>query len=106
MGKVPCGSDVWEARGLPDSPLDAASAFASKHVPVLRGKKASDCIILLDPANHTHDSWRKAAIEELARENAPARINAIVGEDVTAIKELIDYLDAALGVTGQIFTLA
>jgi len=106
MGTTPSGANVWEARGLPDAPLDAASLFASKHLPELRFFVKADAHILLDPADHSHDSWRKAMIEELAREAAPGRINAVVGSDADAIKQMLDYLDTASAVTGQIFTVA
>ncbi|WP_340589397.1 Rossmann fold domain-containing protein [Erythrobacter alti] len=104
MGKIACGMDVVEARGLPAAPLDAAAEFAARYFPILRGY--GSCMVILDHADHTHDSWRKAAIEELAREAAPGRINAVVGSESGAIAQVLKYLDDAPGVTGQIFTLA
>lgn len=104
MGNTkPSGISVWEARDLPNAPLDAARVFAEDHLPALR---SGSCHVLFDPADHTHDSWRKAMIEELAREVAPGRVNAIVGTDSDAIRRVIDYLDKAPGITGQVFTLA
>ena len=93
---------VREARGLPDAPLDAMAQFAGEHVPALR---ESGGVVLFDHAEHTHDSWRKAAVEELAREVAPKRMNAVVGIDEAAIARVLDYLDRAPGVTGQVFVL-
>ncbi len=103
MGIPPSGMNVWEARGLSENPLDAATEFAQRHLPVLREGGTPGCHILFDPADHSHDAWRKAMIEELAREAAPGRINAVVGTDVQAIRQVLDYLDNAPGVTGQIF---
>lgn len=99
----PSGISVWDARGLPDDPLDAASAFASDHLPRLRSFGRHSTHIWFDPADHTHDSWRKAMVEELARAAAPGRINAVVGADAEAVRRVLDYLDKARGVTGQMF---
>ena len=105
MGIKPSGLSIVEARGLPEAPLDAAAAFSADHAPLLRGSAKPGWIVLFDPADHTHTGWRKALVQELAREAAPARINAIVGTDEQAIREAVDYLDSALGVTGQILTV-
>ncbi len=96
--------EVIEARGLPEAPLDAASVFAADHLPQLRGHDAGDLMIVFDPAGHTHESWRKAVIAELAREAAPARVNAVVGADPKSIGQVLDFLERAPGVTGQVFT--
>ncbi|RPF70832.1 Rossmann fold domain-containing protein [Aurantiacibacter spongiae] len=102
MGAAPGGQDVWEARGLPAAPLDALAAFTAEHLPALRRHGG---IVLFDPADHTHDAWREAVIGELAREAAPARVNAIVGTDEEGIRRTVAFLDSAPGVTGQVLVV-
>ena len=60
------------------------------------------CTLVFEPADHTHHAWRLAAIQALAREIAPHRINGIVGNDDSAIQLTIDYLSNAPGITGQL----
>lgn len=94
-----------EARDLPDSPLDAAAAFHARIVPEARRAAGSDVVLLFDPADHTHAHWRTAAVEELAREAAPSRVNGAVGGSSNAVKAVCDYLEGAPGVTGQLFAV-
>lgn len=95
-----------EARGLADAPLDAAADFTGRFLPHIRAGFPQDAVILFDAADHTHETWRRAMIEELAREAVPGRVNAIVGQGEAAIAQTIAFLENAPGVTGQIFTLA
>ena len=92
--------------GLADNPLDAAAEFFADHVPAIRENMRhpdrSVLSIVFEPAGHEHRAWRVAGVQELAREMAPRRINAIVGSDEEAIAEIADYLAAAPGVTGQL----
>lgn len=98
-----------DAKGLPEQPLDAAAEFYERIVPSLRNSTtaSSDLIIVFDPADHTHDKWRQAAIQDLAREAAPCRINAVVGsrENLQGTAQTIQYLHDAPGITGQILTV-
>lgn len=94
-----------EARELPDSPLDAAAAFHARILPEARRAAGNDVVMLFDPADHTHLRWRKAAVEELARESAPCRVNGAVGGSSSDVKALCEYLDNAPGVTGQLFVM-
>lgn len=105
MGTSPGGQDVVEVRGLSKAPLGAAAEFAARYLPILRRGEPGGCIILFDPADHTHRSWRLAMVQELARAAAPRRVNAIVGDDADAFRKTIAYLDSAPGVTGQLFVL-
>ena len=91
---------------LPERPLDAAAAFASRYLSQARASSAGDLVLLFAHADHTHENWRRAAVEELAREAAPARVNGVVGGGAAAQGEVIDYLDRAPGVTGQVFVIA
>lgn len=92
------------ARGLPAKPLDAAAEFADRFLPKIRAALPADIVILFDPADHPHDSWRRAMVEELAREAVPGRVNAVVGVDAVAVEDTFAFLDRAPGVTGQVFT--
>lgn len=97
-----------EAHNLPDNPTDASSVFAQTVVPEIRAAiGAGDLPICLvfGRADHTHAAWRKAAVQALAREAAPGRINAIAGGDEAAIAAGIAYLARAPGVTGQYLPL-
>lgn len=96
---------VIPARGLPAAPLDAARAFADSLVALVRAERL-DVVVLFDHADHTHGSWRKAAIEELAREAAPRRVNALAGPDGQGAADAMAYLARAPGVTGQVLALA
>lgn len=94
-----------EARELPDAPLDAAAAFHARILPEARRAVGNDLVLLFDPADHTHLHWRTAAVEELAREAAPCRVNGAVGGNHADVKAVCDYLQDAPGVTGQLFAV-
>lgn len=92
--------------GLPDDPLSAAAAFHTdwlgKLVPPRNGK---DILLVFAPADHTHGGWRLAAVQGLARETAPIRVNGVASEDEAAIAAALEYLANAPGVTGQYWPL-
>lgn len=91
-----------DARGLPAAPLDAAAAFHARIVPQARKAAGHDLVIVLDNADHTHLGWRQSAIEALAREAAPSRVNAVVGPAGRELDQSCTFLAAAPGVTGQV----
>ena len=95
--------------GLSDAPLDAAAEFHASYLPRIRHNVAvqpPDALALVfEPAGHEHRAWQLAVVQELARELSPTRVNAIVGDDETALKEAMDYLEQAPGVTGQLLSL-
>ena len=91
---------------LPAAPLDAAAAFAADHLPRARDLAADDLVLLFDAGDHTHAAWRRAAVEELAREAAPARVNAVAGSNAAAVAEAARWLDTAPGITGQVLAVA
>ncbi len=98
---------VVSARGLAGTPLDSAAEFHARFVPLVREAIAGGeavCIVF-DPADHTYRAWRVAAVQALAREAAPARINAIAAADDAACASTLAYLEEAPGVTGQYFPL-
>ncbi len=87
---------------LPAEPLAASSAFYQLHLPkVLEAlESGQDVMIIFDAADYTHRAWRLAAVQGLARDAAPARVNAVTGgSDNLAVME--EYLTKAPGVTGQ-----
>jgi hypothetical protein len=94
---------------LPAEPLDAAAEFYARELPEIRDdadiNSELDLVIVFEPAGHDHRAWRLAAIQELARELAPRRINALVGKDESSIYEAMRYLDSAPGVTGQLLAI-
>ena len=103
---------------LPDAPLAAAASFHRDILPAVRreladraDQLASDryapdhLTLVFAPADHTHRGWRVAAVEELAREYAPVRINALAADDEPAIAAATAYLASAPGLTGQLLPL-
>ena len=63
-------------------------------------------MLIFPPADHTHRAWRLAAVQGLAREYAPRRVNALAGSSDASIAAGLTYLAAAAGVTGQYLPLA
>jgi hypothetical protein len=98
---------VLEVAGLPAAPLDAAAEFHATHLPRARAAlpRAQALVLRFAPAGHEHRGWRLAAVQELAREAAPKRVNAIVGGDRHAAAETLAYLASAPGVTGQLLAV-
>ena len=92
---------------LPHSPLDAAAHFYARVIPGLRESlaDAAGLVIHFPPADHSHRAWRVAAVQELAREAAPKRVNAIVGGGKAEQDEAISFLERSPGVTGQLLAV-
>jgi NAD(P)-dependent dehydrogenase (short-subunit alcohol dehydrogenase family) len=97
---------VLRAEGLPDGPLDAAAAFHARYLGEARaGFAKADLVVVFPPAGHEQRAWRLAAVQELAREAAPRRVNGIVGDDEQALAEAVAFLASAPGVTGQLLAV-
>jgi hypothetical protein len=92
---------VLRVGALPDEALAAAATFYGQVPPGI----SEDMVLIFPPADHTHRSWRLAAVQSLARENAPFRINALVGESEGAIAAAVAWLGSAGGVTGHLLEL-
>lgn len=93
---------------LPGEPLAAAAEFHARVLPGIRGElnDAPDHLTLVfAPADHSHRGWRLAAVQELAREYAPTRVNGIESDDDAAIAAGAAYLSGANGLTGQLLAL-
>lgn len=93
---------------LPGAPLAAAAAFHATVLPQIvaeLGSGAESLTLVFAPADHTHRTWRLAAVQELARAAAPRRLNALASDDERAIAAAACYLAAAEGVTGQLLAL-
>ncbi len=95
--------------GLPAAPLDAAAAFHSLWLLQVRAAligTADECLTLVfAPADHSHRGWRLAAVQELAREFAPRRVNALVGEAHQGLSAALALLEPCQGITGQLLAL-
>ncbi len=97
-----------EVQGLPDLPSAAAAVFNRDFLPraaALLDSGALCLTLVFTAADHTHRGWRLAAVQALAREHAPARVNALAGGNAAAITAVLAYLGAADGVTGQYLPL-
>lgn len=97
---------VIRVEDLPENPLDAAARFHAAVVPRARAALAEgrDLALLFPPGDKAQHGWRHAAIQGLAREAAPRRVNGVEsGGDDAAVAEVTDWLANAQGVTGQLF---
>lgn len=105
------GQQVLRIEGLPDGALDAAAEFHSEWLPIARAllqrpRDGSDIVLVFPPAPGDHRGWRLAAVQDLAREAAPQRVNGVVGGNAGAIAEAVEWLAGAPGITGQLLELA
>jgi hypothetical protein len=94
--------------GLPDEPLAAAARFYTDHLPAIEqalAGRTEDLVIIFAPADHTHRGWRLAAVQQLARDHAPVRVNAIAADEEQVIAAGLAYLGTAPGITGQYLPL-
>ncbi len=101
---------VLEVQPLPDLPSAAAAVFHLEYLPraaalLDTSPKGENMVLIFLPADHTHRGWRLAAVQGLARESAPRRVNAIASDNAAAIGAALTYLNAAGGVTGQYLQL-
>jgi hypothetical protein len=97
---------VVRVEGLPQAPLDAAAAFHGTWLPLLNPTPVGeDLLLVFPPADNTHRSWRVAAVQELAREATPLRVNGVAIASEAAISSAMSYLAKAPGVTGQYWLL-
>ena len=98
------GQAVLRVEGLAESPLDASATFHAEWLPRARTAVAggTDLALVFAPAGHPHQAWRVAAVQELAREAAPQRVNALSGEDDQRVEAMLDWLAGAAAITGQV----
>ena len=93
---------------LPDDPLAASAAWHAEVLPqVLRvlDDGTSALTLVFTSADYAHRDWRRAVVATLARERAPARINAIAADDEAAIAAAERYLASAEAITGHYVSL-
>ena len=97
---------VIRVGALPQGALEAAAEFHARVLPLLNPPLAGeDLVLIFPPATYEHRGWWLAAIQDLARAAAPARVNGVVGDDEQAIDETVAYLEQSLGVTGQLLAV-
>lgn len=94
---------------LPAAPLDAAAAFHGEWLPRIREQLARSAdessVLIFPPAEHSHRGWRLAAVQELARELAPRRINALACDSAGGEAAALALLDECQGLTGQLLAI-
>jgi len=93
---------------LPDDPIAAAALFHADWLPRVQALLDSGeqvVTLVFAPGALSHAGWREAAVQLLARERTPARINAIAGDDPAAITASAAFIAAAPGLTGQYLVL-
>jgi hypothetical protein len=101
--------ELLRIEGLPADPLAAAAVFHVEWLPRARQALAQAgelLVVQFPPADHTHHAWRLAAVQGLAREYAPQRVNGVTSDSASAIASACAYLAAAPGLTGQLLSLA
>ena len=95
---------LFRVAALPDSALTAAATFHAEILPHL--PSGDDTLTLVfTPAGPSHRAWRLALVQALAREQAPRRVNALVGDDEAAIRQAATFLETAAAITGQLLML-
>lgn len=105
--------EVLHLGPLPADPLEAAADFHARLLPAIEATLlggADPLTLVFLPVGSqleapAHRAWRLAAVQGLARRYAPSRVNAIEGDDTTAIAAARRWLDDAGGVTGQLLPL-
>jgi hypothetical protein len=92
---------------LPDEALAAAAEFHAVVLPsvIAELERGETLTLVFAPADHTHRGWRLAAVQGLARQHAPVRVNALASDDERTIAAALNYLAAAEGLTGQYLLL-
>ena len=99
---------AFEIQSLGSDPSAAAAQFYSQYLPLIEAQLAAvpgPLTILFPQVDYTHAAWRLAAVQALAREVAPQRVNAAAGDSHRARQAAVHYLEAAAGVTGQVLQL-
>ncbi len=99
---------VLQIADLPADALDAAARFHADELPRIRqalATKPDYLTLVFPPADFTHTGWRLSAVQALAREYAPIRVNALAGGGDAAIAAAVRYCEAAGAVTGQVLQL-
>lgn len=99
---------LLRVEGLPDEPLAAAAEFHARVLTNIReelGAAPDHLTLVFAPAAHGHRGWRLAAVQELAREYAPVRVNAVESDEEPAIAATKAYIAGAKGLTGQLIAL-
>jgi hypothetical protein len=101
------GQGVLRIEGLPEGALDAAAAFHAEWLDRARQALAieDDLALVFPAAAHSHGGWRLAAVQSLAREASPRRVNGVSGDDEAGIAAAIEWLAQAHGVTGQLLAV-
>ena len=101
------GQAVLRIEGLPNGALDAAARFHGEWLGKAReALGTNEALALVCPAAaYDHRGWRLAAVQDLAREAAPKRVNGVAGSDEQAIAATIEWLAQAPGITGQLLAV-
>lgn len=94
------GGESQQARHPMANPLRHAACSGAP--PPRAGE---DLAIVFPSAPYDHRGWRLSAVQDLAREAAPGRVNGVVGDDRDAIAATVDWLASSPGVTGQLLAV-
>jgi len=104
------GQAVLQVTQLADGPTAAAALFYAEAAPRVREalEREQDVhalAIVFPDGGKAHLAWQLAAVQSLARELAPVRVNGLAGGAADAIDETVKWLGSAPGVTGQLLML-
>jgi hypothetical protein len=99
---------LFYVEALPEKAIEASAEFHARILPQVLEKLAegpAQFVLVFPPADVTHKAWRLAAVQGLAREHAPLRVNALASDEDKAIAAAARYLEGAEGVTGHLLLL-
>lgn len=85
---------------------EAAATFYRRDAIMIGAELAkvpTSLTLIFPSASVDHSAWRRAAVADLARAHAPARINAIAGDDAAVTDAVCTWLERSPGITGQVF---
>ncbi len=96
---------IFRVGNLPEEALAASTRFHAEVLPGVLAAGGQHMLLVFEPADYTHRGWRLAVVQQLAREQAPRRINAVASDDEAAIAAAARYVATADGLTGQYLPL-
>ena len=96
---------IFRVEARADDPLAAAAAFYAGDLKRIAGAVQDHLMLVFPPADHRHRGWRVAIVQQLARDFAPSRVNAVASDDEAAIAAAHQYLETAPAITGHYLPL-
>ncbi len=96
---------IFRVGAVGNEPLAAASAFYRDDLPRIVEEVRDHLLLVFPPADHNHRGWRLAVVQQLARQFAPIRVNAVASDDAAAIAAAARYIEDSPAITGHYLAL-